>query len=350
MKPLLPKRHSNHDFFITDFGDFIPKSDIASMEHPLFTLSTKPDIKERYYEHNGNSVTITPSGIGLATIHDKDILIYCISQLMIGVNKSIDEAKAQGIDEYIAPSKALRFTAYDLLASTNRQVSGEGYKKLEQAFKRLNGMLIQTSIRTNNQEINEGFHILEKVKTIYDDPNSPKRKMVALEVTLSDWLYNSILGCEVLSINRDYFRLRKPLERRVYELARKHCGAKRKWTIGLDVLLKKSGSSSKMREFKRMLDHIVQHNHLPDYKIEIEGKNVNFYYKNYRSQSKSEKGYPLLKPDTFEKAKKVANRLDVYQLEEEWHVFWDDTGRPKLDSPEAAFIAFCKNRAEKVQS
>jgi hypothetical protein len=34
------------------------------------------------YEHNGNWLEIVPSVKGLATIYDKDILIYCISQIM----------------------------------------------------------------------------------------------------------------------------------------------------------------------------------------------------------------------------------------------------------------------------
>jgi hypothetical protein len=38
------------------------------MEHPLFTLSTKPDTAIRNYEHNGNTVRIAPSAYGLATI------------------------------------------------------------------------------------------------------------------------------------------------------------------------------------------------------------------------------------------------------------------------------------------
>jgi hypothetical protein len=42
------------------------------MEHPLFTLSTKPDTAIRNYEHNGNTVRIAPSAYGLATIHDKE--------------------------------------------------------------------------------------------------------------------------------------------------------------------------------------------------------------------------------------------------------------------------------------
>ncbi len=122
IKPLLPERHPNRELFICDFGDVMPKSDIASMEHPLFTLSTKPDTNIRHYEHNKNSVTIAPSAYGLATIHDKDILIYCISQLMEGINKGE------------TPSRTVRIKAHDLLISTNRQTSGEGYNATSESF------------------------------------------------------------------------------------------------------------------------------------------------------------------------------------------------------------------------
>ncbi|WP_147635807.1 replication initiator protein A [Bathymodiolus platifrons methanotrophic gill symbiont] len=40
------------------------------MTTPLFTLSTKPDTAIRDYEHNGDSVRITPSVIGLAEIQN----------------------------------------------------------------------------------------------------------------------------------------------------------------------------------------------------------------------------------------------------------------------------------------
>src|SRR5471030_3152032 len=84
---LLPQRHPNHDLFICDVLDAIPKDDMASMEHPIFSLSTKPDTRVLQYEHNGNRVEITPSVKGLATIHDKDVLIYCISQLIAKINR-----------------------------------------------------------------------------------------------------------------------------------------------------------------------------------------------------------------------------------------------------------------------
>ena len=81
MDALLPDRYPTADFFVADIFDAAPKDDVASMEHPMFSLATKPDLQNRYYEHNGNTLTIEPSKAGIPTIWDKDILIYCIVSL-----------------------------------------------------------------------------------------------------------------------------------------------------------------------------------------------------------------------------------------------------------------------------
>ena len=73
-------------FFICDLPWAVPKDDMASMEHPLFTLATRPDRRILRYEHGEAVIEVTPSVKGLATIHDKDVLIYCVSQLMAALN------------------------------------------------------------------------------------------------------------------------------------------------------------------------------------------------------------------------------------------------------------------------
>jgi plasmid replication initiation protein len=335
-EPLLPVRHPQNDLFICDLGDVIPKSDLASMEHPLFTLSTKPDINIRIYEHNGNTVTIIPSAIGLATIHDKDILIYCISQLMAGINQGQE------------PSKIIRFKAHDLLVSTNRQTDGDGYKRLNKAFDRLSGALIKTNIKTDNKIIDDRFHILDSATIIRENPEDKNSRMVEVKVKLSDWLYNAVLGKEVLSINRQYFRLRKPIDRRIYEISRKHCGNQKKWHIGLKNLHKKVGSSGNIRLFKQAVKHIIENNHLPDYSLSFDGDNVVFRNKNWHgeiSQSNQDRKI-FLSPETIEKAKKILGReFDVYALESEW-LKWIE-GKEIANSPDGAFINFCKNKIAK---
>src|SRR3546814_3975823 len=52
--PLLPDRYPQQDFFVCDVFDAAPKGDMASMEHPLFSISTKPDLTAREYR-NGRS-------------------------------------------------------------------------------------------------------------------------------------------------------------------------------------------------------------------------------------------------------------------------------------------------------
>jgi plasmid replication initiation protein len=328
-KPLLPNRHPDKDFFICDFGEVIPKSDMASMEHPLFTLSTKPDTAIRNYEHNGTTVTITPSVLGLATIHDKDVLIYCISRLMEGLNKGEEV------------SRTVRFKAHDLLVTTNRSTGGDGYKRFKNALDRLQGTVINTNIETNGQTVTSGFGIIDGYEIIHENPET--KRMVEMEITLSKWLYNSILGQEVLNINRDYFRLRKPIERRIYEIARKHCGSQKEWQIAIHNLHKKVGSSSSLKKFRELLNHIIHHDHLPDYSVNIEKRNVVFRFNGAAAVTKKPDDAPTLRTSTIEKAKEILGRsYDVYAMQSEWIEYWKATGSPALDKPDGAFIGFCK--------
>ena len=110
---LAPDRHGG-DFFVCDILDALPKDDMASMEHPLFSLATRPDRRILRYEHGDALIEITPSVKGLAPIHDKDVLIYCVSQLMAAAN------------EGRPTSPELHLRAHDLLLATNRETSGDG--------------------------------------------------------------------------------------------------------------------------------------------------------------------------------------------------------------------------------
>src|SRR6056297_3133853 len=110
------------------------------MEHPLFSLSTRPDRRILRYTHRGAEIEVIPSVKGLATIHDKDILIFCISQLMAALNAGR------------AVSRTLTLRAHDLLVATNRETSGDGYRRLREAFERLAGTRVTTNIVTGTGE------------------------------------------------------------------------------------------------------------------------------------------------------------------------------------------------------
>ncbi len=267
---LLPVRYPQQDFFIADIFDSPSmKDDIASMEHPLFALKAG-DCRPRKYEHNGVMIEIRPAvQIGMATIHDKDIWIYCISKMMAALNKG----------ELI--NRTVRFTAYDFLVTTNRRTDGDSYERMKDSLDRLRGTTVTTNIETATRREARGFGLIDSWHIIEEEEKT--QRMIAIEVTLPDWLYRSVKDKAVLSISPNYFRLRKPLDRRIYELARKHCGKQRSWSISIELLHKKTGSTAPIRNFKIAIKSLVESNDLPDYKLEYDIEKNIVIFKNISS-------------------------------------------------------------------
>lgn len=331
--PLLPMRHSQNDLFVCDIFDAAPKGDAASMEHPIFSLATKPDTKKRVYKSSdGKSfVEVIPSVEGLATVMDRDVLIYCISQVMAGLNEGRPLAKT------------LRIRAHDLQLATNRGTDGRGYEQLKAALVRLRGTSISTNITTGGVEQWENFGLIDKSRIVRETRDG---RMQELEITLSDWVFNAIQGKEVLTLNRRYFQLRKPLERRLYELARKHCGQQDGWQISLEKLHLKTGSSSTAKEFKRMVSAIIQadldHDHMPDYRFTLEGGIFSVTPKQSFKDAYATCDAPQLslqlKPETYEAAREAAPGWDIYHLEREWRDWIQEPPR----NADAAFLGFCR--------
>lgn len=333
--PLLPDRHPQHDLFICDVSDAVLKDMMAHMEHPFYSLSKKPEMSVRRYKHKGNWIEITPSVKGLATIYDKDILIYCISQIMAKLKNG----------EPVSPR--VRINSRDLLIFTNRGTAGKDYAALVEAMDRLAGTRISTNIRTGEEEQYDTFGLI--------DTASIRRKhgldgrLLWCEVKLSEWVFNAIRSHEVLTLHRDYFRLRKPLERRVYEIARKHCGQQTEWKIGLPTLLKKTGSQSPLKRFREMIRDLVAFDHLPDYSVTFDSAADMVTFRNRRTMLESvvEAAWEgNLDPDAYHDARSVAPGWDIYLLEREWRS-WLGSNEIEPKHPARHFIKFCKSWYEK---
>ncbi len=315
------------DFFVCDFFGVAPKHDLASMEHPLFSLSTRPDRRILNYRHNDVEVTVTPSVRGRATIFDADILIFCISQLMAALNAGKPVARQ------------LTLTAHDLLLATGRETSGDSYRRLKDAFERLAGTRITTNIVTGEADITAGFGLIERWEIVR---RTRAGRMVSVSVTLSEWLYQAVLSRSVLTLNRDYFRLRKPLERRIYELARKHCGHQRQWRVSVETLLKKSGSSSPRRVFRAMLREIIRKDSLPDYHLAEEPGDLIVVRRADPVIDEGRAGQ--LRPETLDEARATMPGADVYALEAEWRTF---AARTPPRDPDAAFLGWVRKRPDR---
>jgi plasmid replication initiation protein len=246
----------------------------------------------------------------------------------------------------------LRITSRDLLVFTNRGTAGKDYNALCEAIDRLAGTRITTNIRTGDEEQTDSFGLI--------DAASIRRKhgldgrLLWVEIKLSDWVFNAIRGQEVLTLHPDYFRLGKPLERRIYELARKHCGRQSSWSISLDTLLKKSGSQSSAKRFRQHVKHIAEHNHLPDYQLAFEEERDMVTFTNRdgkwveRPLPSDGETLPPLPSEAYEEAREAAPGYDIHNLESEWREYWASSGKPKFDNPAAAFVGFCRSRHKRA--
>lgn len=272
VKPVMrPTKHPQLDLFIADIFNISENiyNDMASLEFPLFSLKSSKEV--RVYENKsiGFTLSITPSvTLGTPTIYDADVWIFAISKLI----KAVNEGKP--ID------RTIRFTAYDFLISTNRDTSQKEYERLLTSLRRLHSTSITTTHEwsdihkrpkfvpadTNTDQLIKGFHFIDDYK-IYR--NKHTKKLEAIEITLSNWLFRAIEKRAVLKMSNDYFRISSPLHRRIYEISRKHCGNQPEFKISLAVLREKTASTATHKKFKQMIKQL-QNSDMPDYTFELD--------------------------------------------------------------------------------
>jgi plasmid replication initiation protein len=238
-------------------------------------------------------------------------------------------------------SRKLSLNAYDLLRATNRQSSGAGNDLLLDALRRLAGTRVETNIQQGGDTNTSNFGLIDGFDVVSKTDNG---RIQQLQITLSDWVFDAIDNNNVLTLNPTYFQLRKPIERRLYELARKHCGKQSKWEIGLTKLKDKTGSLSTDKEFKRMLVRVINdtliHEHMPDYTFELSDHKL--VVRPIRS-TPTQGHLPPLNADTYEEARKCAAGWDIRVLESEWRD-WVASKNIKVRNADTNFISFCKKR------
>lgn len=332
---LLPMRHPQRELFVPDVADVAFKDDFASMEHPVFALATRPGAAPRVYTHGDVRLTVTPSVLGHATVFDKDILVYAVSHLMAALNSGKPI------------SQTIHVSARDFLISTNRNTGGRDYRELEAALTRLRGTTLTTNIRTGDTAETKIFGIVDSSSFTYHETSG---RVSGLQIKLSDWYYRAVLSGEVLTLDPAYFRLRKPLERRMYELARKHCGSQPTWSISFDVLKKKTGAITNDRRMRQFLRDIVEQNHLPQYTVSMDDAGKVITFRNRKELLKQahvpDTAYGLT-GEQFEEARGLLAGWDVHHVYAAWRRWAEEGGFTNPRDPFAAFLGFCRKWVEK---
>ncbi|MEM9804030.1 MAG: replication initiator protein A [Cyanobacteria bacterium P01_D01_bin.56] len=330
------------DFF-SDLPDNVPlKDDAALMEHPWFSLSKTPRFEPIHYEKNGISVKVEAGPAGMATIWDKEILVYIASI----INERIE--RGEPID------RTIRFVAYDFLVRTGRGTGKRAYDLMINSLKRLRSTMISTDIESAHERERAGFGWIDDFHVLNRKDKNGKPVMVAVEVTISRWMFRALtIDRRVLTVDDEYFQIRKGLTKRLYEIARKHCGKQSEWTIGLEKLKTKCGVSAnrELFKFKHDMLKIQKENNLPRYTFEInKGKNTDV------AVFKPRKKHPIITIDSqpnqqpkklaasinaMDKARKKYPGFDVEYIEREWKLWAEEQSDP-VKNPDQAFLGFCE--------
>lgn len=247
------------DLFIDSLVDAPLKDDRALMEFPFFSIQKQPRMEPLVYEDGRTQIRIEPGPKGLATIWDKDVLLYIISLIN------------ERIERNMPVEKTVRFAAHDLLRVTGRGTGKRSYELLLDALHRLRSTNIVTSIESASERERRGFGWIETWRVVEKKLASGRMVMAAIEITLNDWMFRALVkDRRVLTINPEYFELESGLGRRLYEIGRKHLGNQSEWKINIEKLANKIGTSRELRFFKRDLLKVIGSGQIPDYDISLE--------------------------------------------------------------------------------
>lgn len=260
MKRNPPKHDAQIDIFMPIFTDIAARDVQETMELPFFSLSKKPRYESIQYRNEARGLEVLVTGgepIGIASIWDKDILIWAISQ----VRETLDRGEE--------PQPQIYFHPYQLLKSVRRGIRGDDYKRLENAMLRLHNTTIHTSIRTDAVTRKKGFRWIDDYQTARENKTGEAAGLWS--ITLADWVFKAALNKTlVLTLDDDYFLLTGGLERWLYMIARKHGGRQEHgFTMKMKILYEKCSTVQDYKYFARAIRKIVRENELPGYHLHI---------------------------------------------------------------------------------
>ena len=254
------------------------RDELLAMELPLYALAKTPDLNPRTFRRRNDrgQVTIIPSGCGPATVFDHDLVIYCASVIF------------DLLERGLAPSRTLVIDAADFFRKTRRAGGGRDYESVAAMLRRLCGTIIETDIETNGKRQTKGFGITEGYEILRHTERTGKRNnkktgkdeayditsVLKFSLTLSEWQYNSLRheANRLLAVDPAYFDLESATERRLYQIARHHCGKQPLWKIDIEHLADKVGTRRELRKFREDLRNAIRDDRLPGYHIALDSQ------------------------------------------------------------------------------
>ncbi len=252
-----PSKIPQGELFLLDsplYGEI--RGERSLMAFPFFALSKNAWMKPLSYQTETVTIEVRPSASGVATIYDKEIVLYIASLMAAKLEAGEDVAQ-----DFV-------FTAHDLFSVTGSNHSARSYGRLSEALERLQGTQIKTNIEAGGEGEEGFFSWLSEAKLHYNKTRAGERRLKAVKVRLCDWLFRAILlDRHVLDYAAAYFQL-GPIERRIYEVARS-TGDGDGFEIDLATFRLQIGYQNPLANFRAALRQIAGADTIPDYRLEL---------------------------------------------------------------------------------
>jgi len=252
-----PSRIPQGELFLLDsplYGEI--RGERSLMAFPFFALSKNAWMRPLSYQTDTVTIEVRPSASGVATIYDKEIVLY-IASLMAAKLELGEEV----VQDFV-------FTAHDLFSVTGSNHSARSYGRLSEALERLQGTQIKTNIEAGGEGEEGFFSWLSEAKLHYNKTRAGERRLKAVKVRLCDWLFRAILlDRHVLDYAAAYFQL-GPIERRIYEVARS-TGNGEGFEIDLATFRLQVGYQNPLANFRAALRQIASADSIPEYRLDL---------------------------------------------------------------------------------
>ena len=297
------KKQEVANIAITDVSDVIIHKnyqfDLFALEFPLFSLKLdKLALDYEFTSKNGITITLHSTTSGRATIQDADLWLYCISKMM------------QLIYEEKTLTRRIVFNGYDYLKKTGRETAGPNYKQIIKSLERLKGTILKTNKTIETWEVGAGLGLLDSYEYIKDRKTG---KIIQIEVVLPQWLYRYLVNKKVVAIDPEYLDL-KPLEKRLYQIAKFHCrNDSLNNTFKLDYFAKKVGSSEALRNFRSKVKKIKEKQPLPDFLINYDKEEDKIWF-TLRKQKKQKQDKEEQHEQKSESEEEIISQLNLKEL------------------------------------
>jgi plasmid replication initiation protein len=238
------------------------KNERNLMAYNFFSLEKAAVRSLPLYDDGTVRIEVEGNRYGVATLWDKELIIYLAS--LIHDKKNRGEPVSQIIS----------FAAHDFCRVAQISWGGAATRRLHSMLRRLKGTTIYTNIQTgiDGQKMGaeRGVNWIDDYQFNWVEGENGEKYPRYITVKLSDWLFQAIDKHKaILTYHPDYFTL-TPLEKRLYEVARAHCGGQTQWAINIERLRRKVGSDCDLKKFKLNLVKMTKRKIcLPEYSFYV---------------------------------------------------------------------------------